>query len=169
MTVFPPKGKDNISAQGHSISITGKKLQITKELIVLHKAGFIRIAEDIVNPRSEELSTKSPSDPSGAITSEAEGGSVTTSPPDPPEPLPQIVDVPEGASDAHSDVVSSLTLEGEGSQAPKPSTFTTRKEIEETLDWEALRDYIASKIGYFYQKKSLEALRSMALEQFDAK
>jgi hypothetical protein len=168
LTVFPPKGKDTISAQGHNIPSLGLKLQITKELIVLHRAGFIRIAEEIINPKAQ-----TPSDSPGESTSETGGGSdvLRVSPSDPPKPLPQVLDIPEEAS-AHADVVSSHNLEGEGSQpdfAPKPSTFSSRKEIEETNDWEALRDYVAEKIGYVYQKKSLESLRSMALEQFDVK
>ena len=168
MTVLPPKGKDTISAQGHNIPLTGLKLQITKEILVLYRAGFIRIAEDIINPKAQ---IQSPSEIPGKIASETEGGSDAfgVSPSDPPKPLPQ-VDVPEEAL-AIADEVSSHDSEGKGSKPdfePKPSVFSTRKEIEETLDWEGLRDYVADKIGYVYQKKSLEALRSMALEQFDA-
>lgn len=166
MTILPPKGKDSICAQGYNVPKIGLRVQVTKELIVLHRAGFIVIAEDIVNPKAQ-----TPSDSPGESTSETGGGSSSSRAPDPPKPLPQVLDIPEEAS-ADADVVSSPDSEGEGSQpefAPKPSAFSSRKEIEETVDWEALRDYVAEKIGYVYQKKSLESLRSMALEQFDAK
>ena len=50
--ILPPVGKDHINCQGIDIPPEGKRLQITKELVSLIQAGFVRIAHDIDKPSS---------------------------------------------------------------------------------------------------------------------
>lgn len=58
--ILPPAGQTSINCQGIDIPPEGKRLQVTKELVTLIQAGFVRIAHDISNTQSDQPSVSSP-------------------------------------------------------------------------------------------------------------
>ena len=140
-TILPPIGHDSINCQGIDIPPEGKRLQITKEIVALIQAGFVRIAHDMTNPDADKLGGSLPSSPS-----DASGG--------------------EGPSHADTTVgVSSLDL-GTG-VVHAPSLFSSAAEIEACEDREKLRQYVEIETGFPNPKAAIEVLREVALREFN--
>src|SRR5262252_7976373 len=94
--ILPPVGSTSINCQGIDIPAEGKRIQITKEIVALIQAGFVRIAHD--------LDEAGPGDqPSGVASSQ------------------KADDVVDLGRDHHVDV-SSLDLKG---GATGPSLFSS--------------------------------------------
>ena len=136
-TILPPVGTEIINCQGMDIGPEGKKLQITKELVALIQAGFIRIAVDMVNPEAHKHSA-----PSSPSTRSMEG------------------DVTASHADAPT-AVSSLTSEGVVNAS---SDFLSVEELKSCQDREKLRLYVKSISGYDNEKTHIEGLRDHAIK-----
>lgn len=138
-TILPPIGTEIINCQGVDIGPEGKKLQITKELVALIQAGFVRIAHDIVNPDAHKHSAP----PSPSSTSM--GGDVAVS--------ESHADTPTGV------LVSSLTGLGD-TVNPSSSPFSSVEEIKACNDKEKLRLFISNATGFPANERApMEALR----------
>lgn len=135
--ILPPAGQTSINCQGVDIPPEGKRLQVTKELVALIQAGFVRIAHDISNTQSDQPSVS---------PLKAEGDS----------PSPIVM-----GDDHH--VVSSLDL-AEGKTTP--SVFSSVEEIRTCEDRERVRLYVKSKTGAENEKAPIEGLRSVAEKLF---
>jgi hypothetical protein len=134
--ILPPVGKTEINCQGIDIPAEGKRLQVTKELVALIQAGFIRIANEIDNTGQENQSS--------APVQKTDNGDGS------PSPL------------AHVEV-SSLTTEGVG--APSV-VFSSVEEIRACQDREKLRLFVKSKTTYENEKTHIDALRESAEKLF---
>jgi hypothetical protein len=137
--ILPPVGKTEINCQGVDIPIEGKRLQVTKELVALIQAGFVRIANEIDNTGQENQSS--------APVQKTDNGDSSTE----PSPLAHVVDI------------SSLDLQRE---ATPPSVFSSVEEIRTCQDREKLRLYVKSKTTYDNEKTHIDALRASAEKLF---
>ena len=180
-TVLPPIGKDSIIAQGHQIPMTGKKIMIDKQLLVLHAAGMIRIATDIINPKAfdhmsppKDIAPKSPIPPEVLAAfkevQKPRNPILTDSPANirrplfPDQSLPQVNSTPEVVA-AMSVPVSEDAVEAPNSSA---SSFSTQREIMETRDYDGLRKFLEAKTGNRYDsRKSLEQLKTIAIRTLE--
>jgi hypothetical protein len=138
-TILPPVGKTTINCQGIEIPAEGKRLQVTKELVALIQAGFIRIAHDIDNTGSVDQS-------SVPTRKTDEGGSK-----------------PAMEPSSGSVGVSSHNLQRDST----PSVFSSVQEVRTCQDREKLRLYVKSKNGFENQDASIEGLRAVAEGLYD--
>jgi len=137
-TILPPVGTEIINCQGIDVGPEGKKFQITKELVALIQAGFIRIANDIVNPDAHKHN-----DSSSPSSTSMEGD--------------------DAASHTDATGVSSLDLRGKITSSP---VFSSVEEIQSCQDQEKLRLFVKSKTGYENEGVHIEALRNTAERLF---
>jgi hypothetical protein len=150
-TILPPVGCDVINCQGFEIRAGGKKLQITKELVALIQAGFVRIAVDLVGPDADKHSAPIP----------------TPSPPPPiVTPDPEVSKSTEGNTESHvlPTGVSSLDLGGVNHAAPP--TFSSVEEIQACDDREKIRLYVFNITTYPNDHAPIEGLKDLAMKLF---
>jgi hypothetical protein len=139
--ILPPVGHHTINCQGIDIPPEGKKLQITKELVTLIQAGFVRIAHDITNPGADKPSA-SPSVPPASNSTEGNTSSLATA----------------------SVGVSPRTIEG---VEHAPSTLLSAEGISSCEDREKLRLFVLDRTGVPNLKAPIEGIRELALRLFN--
>jgi hypothetical protein len=146
-TILPPAGQGTINCQGIDIPPEGKKLQITKEIVALIQAGFVRIAVDMVNPDADKHSPPTPPTPS-PVGPVGVGGETSKS--------------TEGNTDDHAGV-SSLT---ETVDQTSSVSFSSIEEIQACMDREKVRLYVFDRTTYPNDHAPIEGLKDLAVKLF---
>jgi hypothetical protein len=140
-TILPPAGHDIINCQGIDIPPEGKKLQITKELVALIQAGFVRIAVDIINPDADKHGSPVPDSSVG----------------------PEVSKSAESNTEGSSTGVSSQALGGVHAASP---TFSSVDEIQACGDREKVRLYVFNRTTFPNDNAPLEGLKDLAVKLF---
>jgi hypothetical protein len=140
-TILPPVGHGTINCQGIDLPPEGKKLQITKELVALIQAGFIRIAVDITNPDADKHGSPAPDSSVGPeVSKSVESNTQVTVGVSPP---------------LSKDTLTTSSV-----------FFSSIEEIESCQDREKLRLFVKSKNGYENENSHIDGLRDLSLKLF---
>jgi hypothetical protein len=140
-TILPPAGHDIINCQGIDIPPEGKKLQITKELVALIQAGFVRIAVDLVGPDVGKHETSA--------------GSVG----------PEVSKSVESNTQSH-ELPTGVSSQTETVDQTSPVSFSSVEEIETCEDRERIRLYIFNITTYPNEHAPIEGLKDLAIKLF---